>query len=118
MILPQPPPNVARPWWKRWRVGLYLALFGLTSAWLTAAITMRPTTVEGQYFKNMSVEVSGIWLGLLVLVGIAVGTFRRPFWRFPQARVLDGLIGVTLFTLATFAAIAFLGFACHVVTDR
>jgi hypothetical protein len=57
------------------------------------------------------------WLELLLLIGIAVGVCGRPFWRFPQARVLDGLIGVTLFNLSTIAAAAFFGFACQVAID-
>jgi hypothetical protein len=118
MSTPQPPNDVTQPWWKRlWGI-LYLVLLGLVMAWVAAALSIRPDTLETQHVRNLSLQVSGLWLGLLLVIGVALGVFRRSFWRFPRSAFLDGIIGVTLFTVSTIAVVSFLGFACQVVTNR
>jgi len=118
MRTPQPPNDVTLPWWKRLWGMLYLALLGLVLAWVAAALAIRPDTTENQHFGNLSLQVSGLWLGLLLVIGVALVVFRRSFWRFPRSVFLDGIIGVTLFTVSTIAVVNFLGFACQVVTNR
>src|SRR5438034_4140396 len=110
MIIPQPPSfEPTRPWWKRWWGIVYLTLFCIVMAWVLSAVMMPTTNENERLVKGLHLQVGGVWLGLLLEIAIFVGAFRRRYWRFPTSRVLDGLVGVSLFVVCTFATLNFLG---------
>src|SRR2546426_1161506 len=120
MTMPQPlSPSPTRPWWKRWWGIMYLALLGLSVAGMLV-LAVRPPTPPGPDAgpgKAVMLMIPVGALDVLLAIPIAVGIFRRRFWRLHTAPAANLLLGVVLFVLSTAAVVVFF-FACLGVSDR
>src|SRR5438093_1399040 len=101
-----PPTNSPRPWWKRgWGIA-YLTLLGLASAaTIVLAAVPVPSGEAGlgtSIVKAVGLRWAVVTLDVLLAIAIAVGVFRRRFWRLPRAPATNLFIGLILLALAMF----------------
>jgi hypothetical protein len=106
------PTHSPEPWYQTCGGVAYLTLLGIAVVATLVAVALPGGGESNAILKLIALGWAFGALDVLLVIGIAVGVFRRRFWRLLAAPLVDLLIGVIVFLLSAAAVVIFLFYAC------